>query len=417
MIQFAFWFRVRGLEPLKDGFDRVKIELFGRFCHPKTYATARSIRQEKVGLAESSDNSRDGLPNVFQFALDRAAHLVLNIRPQRWDLNMSRIIGYTADALIIDPRAGTLRLRSDYDVMRDRLNFDFTDQEERIDDEGVAEELDSETNQIATLTTMDGARLTSGRVRDAHYYTLSNGSYIECLEIAGVAVGYLLLGALSPGVVQNITDTNDPTYSSYMALTTSIDVASFGPATTISTLDGDIPVEWLAVGDLVITRDHGAQPIRRIKRVKHSYTEVVANPMLWPVTVGRDEIAPDCPNHPLVLTRHQKLLLTDPVNEFLFGHSEVFATSEHLFTSDAHHAPTQDVTFYQLLLEEHEIILANGLWVESHAEHDASQGPASSVNTRPQQSLGLARPTLCKREISVLKSHRRGANHQRRRAA
>ena len=175
--------------------------------------------------------------------------------------------------------------------------------------------------------------------------------------------------------------------------------SGLGPATLISTVDGDLPVEWLAVGDRVVTRDGGAQPIRKIIRYQPEYSEIVADPTRWPITIPKDQFSTGCPNHPLVVSPLHRVLLTGGAIEYLFGQAEVFAAAAHLFPTDCSHAPRPGFTYYHLLLDDHHAILANGLWTESLLASEAAISGGSQIPDHPQCT---ARPCLHKWETMVL---------------
>lgn len=69
-------------------------------------------------------------------------------------------------------------------------------------------------------------------------------------------------------------------------------VACFCAGTLIETPDGPVPVESLVPGDLVITRDHGPQPLRWIGGTRLSMLQLLRAPHLRPIRIraGRPAI-------------------------------------------------------------------------------------------------------------------------------
>ena len=313
-------------------------------------------------------------------------------------------IGYSADALIFDFGAGTVRLRPDYDHYQHRVNMDFTDDDATLDGDNSNEEIGDDANQTAVITRMDGSAVASGRAYDEQYHSLDSGQDIEVIEIAGVVVGYLVVGTISPGVTYSIDDTTDTDSDDTLGYSSYSDVACFGPGTLIATSDGEIPVEWLAPGDRVLTRDHGARVLRWIGVLRPSPSELVTNPILWPVTVPRDHFGPGCPNHPLVLSRQHRILVTGAEISYLFGVPEAFAAAGHLLPSTVNRAPPPGTRYYHLLFDEHEVILANGLWTESLLANEGSAQGAQAPNPPPVRPQCSARMILHRWETEVLQT-------------
>lgn len=142
-------------------------------------------------------------------------------------------------------------------------------------------------------------------------------------------------------------------------------ISGLGPGTMVLTLEGDLPVEWLAPGDRVITRDNGAQPILHIERLRRTPEgEMLPQPM----TFLRGERGPQgaLKDKLRVAPGHRGLISRPEI-------SERFNTSEALVRfcdvsrrNRARHDPTMGgLTYHLIILESHEIINAGSLWVES----------------------------------------------------
>ena len=190
-----------------------------------------------------------------------------------------------------------------------------------------------------------------------------------------------------------------------------------GPGTLISTTDGDLPVEWLAVGDLVITRDAGAQPIKWIRRTRVDYLELLANPQFWPIVIPENGLGPGQPNAALTLSPHHRILVDDGAVEFLFGHSEAFVAASHYLPVSMRHAPTAPFTYHHILMEDHHVILANGAWTESLLSSDAEVDGVSHGPQPTNRHVNAARPCLRKWEAVVLRENLDRVKYPRKRAA
>lgn len=142
-------------------------------------------------------------------------------------------------------------------------------------------------------------------------------------------------------------------------------VAGFAPGTLISTTDGDLPVEWLNAGDKIITRDHGALPLRAMGRQRISRAALAASPHLWPVRLSPALFGGYAGARPLFVSSRHRVLLQGVSIEYHFDRKEVLAQAGHLAPPSLAHVPPVAFTYHHLLFDRHEVILANGIWCES----------------------------------------------------
>ena len=136
-------------------------------------------------------------------------------------------------------------------------------------------------------------------------------------------------------------------------------VVCFVAGTRIATPDGPRTVETLGAGDLVLTRDAGAQPLlwaggeRAV--VWGQRLPVCIEPRIF------DNASRLCvsPNH--------LILLEGPLCEVLFGEPEVFAAAQDLLTHPGvwQERKARAVSYHHLLLDGHHIILAEGTATET----------------------------------------------------
>ncbi|MEC7763498.1 MAG: Hint domain-containing protein [Pseudomonadota bacterium] len=171
----------------------------------------------------------------------------------------------------------------------------------------------------------------------------------------------------------------------------------FGPGTHLMTTEGELPVEWLATGDRVVTRDHGAQPILWIGRVRLDADHGTA-----PVEIGQGALGPDCPTHPTWLAPAHRVLLSGAEVELHAGVGEALAPIATL-TDGTHVRPAAPgpVCYTEVLLPVHDLVQANSLWAETLLLDDATRRafqadlPPALLAT-PSLALGHARAArLC----------------------
>jgi hypothetical protein len=184
--------------------------------------------------------------------------------------------------------------------------------------------------------------------------------------------------------------------------------------TRIDTPRGRVPAGDLCVGDLVETRDHGAQPIRWIGR-----KTVSGRGKLAPVTIPAGQMGNA---NTIRVSPQHRMMISDPMAELTYGMAEVFVPAISLVDD---HSIRQDeldeVTYIHILLDQHEVIYTEGAASESFlpaaqalcaldeiarasllaerpdlAEHVANYGPAARPcltvkEARALFAFGLAR--------------------------
>jgi len=142
-------------------------------------------------------------------------------------------------------------------------------------------------------------------------------------------------------------------------------VICFVPGTRIHTPDGPRPVEMLAPGDRVQTRDNGPQPVVWSGATQVSGADLYLHPHLRPVRIRAGALGPARPDADLLVSPGHRLLLRGAGG--LFGAPEVLVAATdledgRLIRRDV--APGA-VTYVHLMLARHEVIIANGLECES----------------------------------------------------
>lgn len=144
------------------------------------------------------------------------------------------------------------------------------------------------------------------------------------------------------------------------------DAPCFVSGTMILTEAGEQAVESLGIGDRVLTRDHGLQPIRWIG---HKYIPATdgASDHLRPICLKANCFGPGIPARNLLVSPNHRILIHDFFCSLLFETREVLACAKFLLESDG--VIAADIgggfAYYHILFDRHEIIHANGLETES----------------------------------------------------
>ena len=143
-------------------------------------------------------------------------------------------------------------------------------------------------------------------------------------------------------------------------------VPCFTAGTMIDTPDGPRAVETLMVGDLVLTRDHGAQPIRWTGRRTLSAAELAGNERLRPVRIAAGALGVNMPAQDLVVSPQHRILVRSTIAQRMFDSNEVLIAAKHLVAVPGiDHEPAGDVTYVHIMFDQHQIVTSNGAETES----------------------------------------------------
>jgi hypothetical protein len=135
-------------------------------------------------------------------------------------------------------------------------------------------------------------------------------------------------------------------------------VVCFTAGTGILTPAGEVPVEALAPGDLVVTRDDGPQPL-----VWAGQARVRAEGALAPVAFAAGALGNA---RPLEVSPNHRMLIASPQADLLFAEPELLVAAKHLAGRPGiARRSGGSVTYAHLLFERHQILCANGTWSES----------------------------------------------------
>ena len=260
---------------------------------------------------------------------------------------------YSTDVLSFNSGTGEFDFDASYQHWEDRYRIEVSDDDNVMDAGGDA-------NQFATIYDMDGNIIDSGVINVPMYAELADGNFLDRVEIDGVHYGYLPMDPLTPGESYAVEDSDTETlnHTYYQANS----VPCFGPTTLIDTPKGPKPIARLCVGDEVCTLDHSAQRILWAGRRDVSLGQALANPKLRPTLYFGGLRGLGQPSHPLTLSQNHRVLIADPVADLFCGDAQVFVEAGWVTPTSMPNAP---FSWHHIMLPHHEVIRANGIWVES----------------------------------------------------
>jgi hypothetical protein len=180
----------------------------------------------------------------------------------------------------------------------------------------------------------------------------------------------------------------------------------FAAETRIATPAGDRPVGLIGPGDLVLTADHGAQPVIWAGRRRVPGLDACAPVLIAAGALGTTRDLRVSPQH--------RMLVTGWRAEVLFGLDEVLVPAVALVNGRTiRRAPCAAVTYVHLLLPGHEVLFAEGAPAESLFPGDIALGAVGAAARDELRALfpdlaaghaGVppARPILRRREAMLL---------------
>ncbi len=268
----------------------------------------------------------------------------------------------------------------------------------------VSSRLDSTVAYTMTITYLPGSGLPPATVTAGILQDEAGNIFLLGPQTAGASNT-----ALGAAAIQQITigPVAKADYSGVAVPRFAVDFLCFGRGTRIATPGGEVPVERLRPGDLVVTVDGGAVPLRLL-----AGRRVAAEGRLAPVVVPKGAIGN---RRELVLSPQHRLLVSGAEAELLFGMAELLVPAVALV--GAGRATRREggfVDYFHLVFDRHEIVLAEGAPAES-----LHVGPGSLERMPPalrQEVLEIfpdaaewagprrrsARPCLTAREGEVL---------------
>lgn len=179
---------------------------------------------------------------------------------------------------------------------------------------------------------------------------------VEVEQAAAAAVFLLPLGPLLPRTGYRLVGIDRQTATSRFAQTACV---SFTRGTHIALANGaQRAVEDLAIGDLVLTRDDGPQPVRWIGQQTIRATGAFAPVLIRKGTLNNE--------NDLVLSPDHRIFVYQRQDRIGAGRPELLVRVRHLVNgTSVVQLDGGFVDYFQLLFDDHQIIFAEGIATES----------------------------------------------------
>ncbi|MFN3145567.1 MAG: Hint domain-containing protein [Paracoccaceae bacterium] len=187
------------------------------------------------------------------------------------------------------------------------------------------------------------------------YFAAFDDDLGDLPNIAQIETGVLDFSVAGDDVVIDLEGNND------------VGVVCFASGTSILTMQGPLPIERLRRGDLVLTADHGPQPVRWVCSTVIDARRDPAVRHLLPVVIRADALAPGYPAQDLTVSPQHRILVDSPVAERMFGAREVLMPAVKMIGHPGiERAKGVDrVVYHHILTDRHEIVFANGTPTET----------------------------------------------------
>lgn len=244
----------------------------------------------------------------------------------------------------------------------------ITDNDTRLED-GTDDRDDEDSSQTAIIYDEFGGIETSGQIQPRVEITLTDGTntfYMTEVYVASSNSYYYIFQNPAPelGVTYTVTNVSSPMSTNYSELS-SEGVVCYAPGTMIDTPNCPRAVESLRPGDLVLTVDHGPQPIRWVRSSLHPLEEAEVDDK--PVLIQAGALGAGRPAQDLIVSPQHRILVGGDGQLLTYFESEAFAPAKALtkLAGIRHMKGKAKMTWIHFACDRHEVVMANGCLSES----------------------------------------------------
>ena len=189
---------------------------------------------------------------------------------------------------------------------------------------------------------------------NVRYFIIPNDKYgdmnVETIETGGV-------GNVGFGDIKIISTEDNVVNAVCFSRGTLIEIAN----------NRQVPVEDLQQGDWVMTADHGMNEIKWIGVSKIGAQTLAQHPNLRPIRIKKGALGCSTPAQDLYVSPQHRILVRSKIARRMFDETEVLVAAQHLLELEGIDIvdDAKDVEYYHILLDNHEILIANGAACES----------------------------------------------------
>lgn len=194
-------------------------------------------------------------------------------------------------------------------------------------------------------------------------------------------------------------------------------VICFTPDTRLATPDGQRQIRHLRAGDTILTRDNGPQRVLWTGHRRMSGARLYAMPHLRPIRFKVNAMGLYRPDEDLWVSPQHRMLVKGAAAQALFNTPEVLVAAEDLINDSTITVDHQlrEVTYVHILLEQHNVVWANGLETESFhpsntamdtvdpAQREVLKEILPQVEVNPHSYGDYARRNISTSEAAILR--------------
>lgn len=260
---------------------------------------------------------------------------IADVSDAQYDSNL--LIAADSVQTVLVARDDQITIYNDHVFKPENRTFDILSNDVRL------------TNATLTITQINGINVVAGQT-----ITLPSGQKITLNANGTITV-------LADGNTEKVGFTytvRDNLGNVDTGIVTLNSIPCFVAGTRILTPDGEVPVESLRPGDLVLTQDDGPQPLAWVGR-----RDVPAEGAFAPVHIRANTFG----HHgDLALSPQHRVLIRDGLAELLFGEPEVLVAAKDLVNGRSVTVREGGTVGYvHLLFDRHQVIFSEGLATES----------------------------------------------------
>ena len=244
----------------------------------------------------------------------------------------------------------------------------ITDNDSQLVD-GTDDRDDEDSSQTAIVYDEFGDVETSGQVQPRDEITLTDGTntyYMTEVFIAASNSYYYIFQDPAPelGVSYTVTNVGSPNSTNYSELS-SPGITCYAPGTLIDTPDGPRAIETLRPGDLVLTVDHGPQPIRWVRQNDHPLAGADVEDK--PVLIQAGALGAGRPLTDLIVSPQHRILVGAGGQLTQYFRAAAFAPAKALTRLGGirHMKGKTKITWIHFACDRHEVVTANSCLSES----------------------------------------------------
>ncbi|SMX45184.1 Hint domain-containing protein [Actibacterium lipolyticum] len=141
----------------------------------------------------------------------------------------------------------------------------------------------------------------------------------------------------------------------------------FADGTFFQTETGPVAIKALRPEMRIATLDNGFQTVRWVYSKHWTAAEIAAHPSRAPVRIRAGALGHNMPERALHVSQQHRLLIAGPIAKRMFGTTEVLVAAKHLtsVTGIKISRKAKAVSYYHVMLDQHDILVANGAPAES----------------------------------------------------